>query len=249
MADLLRAIPQVRDGVAALLRIHLSRPATVKKGREKPAVYEAAMVGTAFCIVADRLMLTAHHVFNNGQPRRNADKFYALVVPQNGPRAYHFPVIAFPFEEPRFDFAVVELGACNTPGVRIPALPLTTRAQPDGAHVATVGFPSPLINALNVDNSGGFVGGDFFLKSHANEGIVSAQYEAGGIAFYELNVGWHHGESGGPIASLDDPVGVFSMMQRYRDIQTPHGKVAGPHMGAALRHVEGTLRGLGATFV
>ena len=92
-------------------------------------------------------------------------------------------------------------------------------------------------------------GGEFFLKSHANEGIVSAQYDMGGMRFYELNVGWHHGESGGPILRLDDPVTAFSVMQHYRNIKSPHGTVVGPHRGRSLVGVEQSIRNFGANVV
>lgn len=62
---------------------------------------------------------------------------------------------------------------------------------------------------------------------------------------YELNIGWHHGESGGPIVSLTDPLAAFSMMQQYRNVQSPHGIVAGPRRGCALSLIAAELAELG----
>jgi hypothetical protein len=88
-----------------------------------------------------------------------------------------------------------------------------------------------------------------FLKSHANTGIISAQYSMGQILDYELNVGWHHGESGGPIATASDNPAVFSLMQHYRNVQTPHGVVAGPHRGVSLSLIQQDLVNLGVSVV
>ncbi len=63
---------------------------------------------------------------------------------------------------------------------------------------------------------------------------------------YELNVGWHHGESGGPITTIDDPPTVFSVMQHYRNVQAPQGIVAGPHRGRALEAIQTDLTSFGA---
>lgn len=244
MSDLITAIPRLRESVAAVLRIRLTRPATVKKGKPKPAQFQALLGGTAFCVVPERFVVTAFHVLNGGQPRNPNDRFYALVVPGNGDPAFHFPVIGFPLERPDIDVAVLELGPCATAGVPLPAVPVSFSPQPDGTRVITLGFPAPEIVGLRLDDQGAFLGGELFLKSHANEGIVSARYSSSGIHVYELNVGWHHGESGGPIATLAPA--VFSLMQQYRNIQSPHGVVAGPHRGCALLSIQKELTSLGA---
>ena len=249
MADLNTAIPTVRDSVAAVLRIRMTRPEMVKKGKVRPAQFQASLGGSAFCVVADRYLVTAFHVLNGGQPRNPADKFYALVVPGNGDLVFRFPVAAFPVERPDHDIAVLEIGPCATAGVHIPAIPVSFALRADGTRVITVGYPAPKIVDLNVDSQGNYRGGQFFLKSHANEGIVSAQYTIGGVLVYELNVGWHHGESGGPIAAMEDQPAVFSLMQHYRDIQSPHGTVAGPHLGRALSGVQRELMALGVVAV
>ncbi len=249
MSDLSSAIQQTGDAVAAILRLHTVKPATVKKGKAKPAKISASLAGSAFCIVENRILLTAYHIFNSGKPRDPKDKFYAFIVPQNGPQAHYFPVVGYPFESLNLDIALIEVGACATAGVKLQTLPVTLEAQPDGSRVLTIGFPAPVIGAINVDQNGDYRGGDFFLKRHANEGIVSAQYDIDSVSFYELNVGWHHGESGGPIVRLDDPVAAFSLMQHYRNITAPQGVVAGPHSGRALKAIEQELIAVGASIV
>jgi hypothetical protein len=92
------------------------------------------------------------------------------------------------------------------------------------------------------------MGGQFFLKGHANEGIVSAQYEMGGAWHFEFNVGWHHGESGGPVFR-QEPLAAFAVMQYYRNMETPLGKVAGPHCGRALAEVRDRLVASGVAVV
>jgi hypothetical protein len=249
MAELATAIPIVRDSVAAVLRIRMTRPETVKKGKVRPAQFQASLGGSAFCVVADRYLVTAFHVLNGGQPRNPADRFYAFVVPGNGDPAFHFPVVGFQVERPDLDVAVLEIGTCATADVHIPALPVSFTPRPDGTRVITVGYPAPQIVSFNVDPQGNIGGGQLFLKSHANEGIVSAQYVFNGVLLYELNVGWHHGESGGPVAALEDQPAVFSLMQNYRNIQSPHGTVAGPHRGCALSGVQQELTAVGAVAV
>jgi len=258
MAGLISTIAVVRESVAAILRVHQARPERVKKDRVRPAEYQVSVCGTAFCIVQDRYLVTAYHVLNSGKPRDPQDNFYALVVPGNGNPSFIFPVISYPHERPDIDIAVIEIGACTTSGVQIPSIPVTFTLQTDGSRVITVGFPGPEITGVRLDGQGNFLGGQFLLKSHANEGIVSAQYvlnysNAGGktnsVPIYELNVAWHHGESGGPIATLTEPASVFSLMQRYRNIQSPYGIVAGPHFGCALFAFKQELTGLGATIV
>jgi hypothetical protein len=123
---------------------------------------------------------------------------------------------------------------------------VTFAAQQDGSRVLTVGFPAPEVRGLNIDSQGNYIGGQFFLKSHANEGILSAQYLLGQLQMYEFNVGWHHGESGGPVLRLDDPVAAFTVMQQYRNIESPHGVVAGPHRGCALSAIRQDIERLGA---
>lgn len=244
MANYLEAIPSVRDSVVAILRIHLARPETTKKGKTRPARVNCSF-GSGFCVMEDRYVMTAHHVLNGGKSRNTEDKFYAFTVPGNGDLAFHFPVVTFSMEKADLDLAVLEIGPCATPNIHLPALPVSFEPVTDGTPVVTVGYPAPEISNINIDPELNYKGGQFFLKSHANEGIVAAQYVLGGNRMYELNVGWHHGESGGPIASVGSIPAVFSMMQHYRNVQSPHGVVAGPHRGFALATVEADLAALG----
>lgn len=245
MLELDSAIPLVRNCVAAILRLHIIRPEVMKKGKSKPAKIGASVVGSAFCVAAERYLITAHHILNGGKPRNPADKFYAFLVPDNGVRAFHFPVVGFPVERADLDLAVLEVGPCATAGIRMAAIPVSLKQQVDGARVVTVGYPAPTIEGIGLDANGDYAGGQFFLKSHANEGIISAQYEIGDLRVYELNVGWHHGESGGPIVTLTDPPSAFAIMQHYRNIKSPHGVVAGPHRGIALSAIAKDLLTLG----
>jgi hypothetical protein len=244
MSDLITAIPTIRESVAAILRLHVVKPEKVKKGKVRPPQIIAALVGSAFCIVENKYLMTAYHTFNDSKLRDPNDKFYAFIVPRNDNPAYHFPVISFPLEKPDCDMAVLEVGPCATAGQRIPSIPVSFSQQTDGSRVVTVGFPAPEISKLSLDHKGNYQGGQFFLKSHANEGIVSSQYILSGNLVYELNVGWHHGESGGPIVALTEPPAAFSLMQHYRNIKSPHGVVAGPHRGYALSMIQQDLTNL-----
>lgn len=246
MPELSAAIKTVRESVVAIARVHLLKPETVEDGKVQPGKVNISF-GSGFCLARDRYVITAHHVLNGGQPPEAGDKYYAFVVPQNAEAAYHFPVAGIPVQKPEFDMAVLELGPCATPGISIPALPISFAPPPDGTHVVTLGFPAPEVVAVNVDNQGNYLGGQFFLKSHANEGIVAAQYLLGGLQVYELNIGWHHGESGGPIVRLSEPLAAFSMMQQYRNVQSPHGMVGGPRRGCSLAHIANELAALGIT--
>jgi hypothetical protein len=96
MSELLTAIPSVRESVAAVLRIHLLKPETIKKEKPRPARFNVSPCGSAFCVLANRYLLTAHHVLNNEKNRDPNDKFYIFVVPQNADRAFHFPVYWLP---------------------------------------------------------------------------------------------------------------------------------------------------------
>jgi hypothetical protein len=239
------AIPKLRESIAAILRLRLTKPETFDQGKIVPAEYEVGW-GSGFCVAADKYLVTAFHVLSAANARDPAAKFYALVVPGNGDPLHWFPVMSFPVERPNLDIAVLELGPCSTPGVHLSAVPVSFAPQPDGTQVLTMGFPAPEVAGLNADQKGNFLGGQFFLKSHANEGIVAAQYVlAGTLPYYELNVGWHHGESGGPITTLANEPAAFSLMQHYRNVQSPHGPLAGPRRGMALSAIQNELTALG----
>jgi hypothetical protein len=213
VADPSTVIPAVRESVAAILRIRMTRPETEKKGKVRSAQFQAALGGSAFCVVADRYLVTAFHVLKGAQPRYPADRFYAFTVPGNGDPASHFPVTAFPVERPDLDIAVLEIGPCATAGIHIPAVLVSFAPRPNGARVVTVGFSAPEIVGLKVSAQADHGVGQFLLKSHADEGIVSATYSLGPTLVYEFNVGWRHGESGGSVAALADQPAVFTLMQ------------------------------------
>src|SRR5262249_11744657 len=127
--------------------------------------------------------------------------------------------------------------------------PFTSNTPVDGVAVVTCGFPAPSVTGANLGADGTFLGnGQFFLMSHANEGIVAAQYAEDGRRMLEFNVGWCHGGRGGPIMSRADG-GVLAVMQGYRQVQTPHGIVMGPRRGRPLALMASTLTSLGATDV
>jgi len=239
-----QVISAIRGSVAAILRLRTKNGRPAAAGAPSTIEMDGSF-GSAFCVVRNRYLVTAHHTLNGGQRRDPGDRFYALVVPGNGDVAHTFPVVSFPVERPELDVAVLEIGSCATAGVELPAVPVAFAPRRDGTRVITVGFPSPEIQGLSVDPEGNYRGGQFFLKSHASQGIVSAQYGIGGVPVYEVDVGWHHGESGGPIAGLDDGAAVIALMQHYRNIQSPHGVVAGPHRGISLAAIRPELETLG----
>lgn len=243
MPDFANAISSVRDSICAVMRISLVPQQSVGG----PPQFNVAFVGTAWCVVENRYFVTARHVFNNGQPRNTNDSFSLFFVPNNGPQAFHTQVTGFTFEDQQNDLAIIEISSVPIQVGRVPATPVTLQNQRDGSRVLTYGFPSPVISAAAVDVNGNWRGGQLLLKSHANEGIIAGQYDVGGL-IYELNVGWHHGESGGPILR-PDPVAAFALMQTYRGIQSPHGTYPGPHHGRSLEAIRTTLQAIGAVVV
>ena len=232
-----RAIASVRDSVCGILRI---RPGPKKDQTQ------LAIVGTAWCVVRNRYFVTAHHVFNGGKTRDPADQFVILRAPANGPTLDSVSVTGYALEDASLDLAIVQVDVPASTAINIPPLPVTLKPQRDGTAVLTCGCPAPQVTGANVTSQGDLVGVQTFLMTHANEGIVAAQYIERGSLRYELNVGWHHGESGGPIFTLD-PVRAFAVMQDYRNIQTEHGIMAGPHRAFALGPIGDVLRKLGAT--
>ncbi len=240
MKDLIGAIAGVRDSVAAVMRI---------SPNSASSTYKVAFVGTAWCVVESRCFMTAHHVFNEGKPRNREDQFLLFFVPNNGPKAFHVPVTGFMLEDAVNDMAVVEIKTLPAELSRVAAIPMSSKIQRDGTNVLTYGFPSPVIATASVDAKGNWKGGQLLLKSHANEGIVAGQYhERAGSLVYELNVGWHHGESGGPICQIE-PVAAFSIMQSYRRIQHTQNVFAGPHQGRSLDAIKDALHSIGASIL
>ena len=233
-----QAISEARNGIVAIVRI-----------RQLPNnQFNVAICGSAWCIVKNKFLVTAHHIFNEGLARDVNDKFLVFSVPQNGPAAFHVPVVSFPLEDNTNDIAIIEIDTSVNPSFQVQNIPVTFRSHQDGEKVLTLGFPAPQIFNANIDANSSWLGGNMFLKSYANEGMISGQFDLEGQYMYEFNVGWYQGESGGPILSLN-PTAVFSIMQVYRNVATPHGVVPGPHQGRSLAQIENHLRRLGATIV
>ena len=245
MSTLIPAMKELRPCVADVMRI---RPDRRKRHPRQKAVFNLAFVGTAWCI-ADGIFLTAHHVFNSAAMRDRGDKFTLFLVPDNGNSAFHFPVVEYVLEDAVHDLAILRIDP-SAGQIRAQCLPVTFRQVDDGTGAITCGFPAPAIAGGQVAPDGSWLGGGkFFLKSHANAGIVAAHYPLDPYGpLYELNIEWHHGESGGPICQVE-PLAAFAVMQRYRNIQSPHGIMAGPHFGVALEVIEDTLKNAGATIV
>lgn len=247
MPNLIASIPTILASTCSIMRI--SRE-VITRGKKKAQIINVkASFGTGWCIVADKYVITAHHILNDMKPRNPNDRFYAFIVPGNAPLAFHFQVVGFPLEDQANDIAILEIGACSASGQHLQALPVTFQRPPDGTVVATYGFPSPQVFGINVNpDTLAYNGGQFQLKGNANEGIVSAQYDMNGVWVYEFNVGWHHGESGGPILLLE-PLAVFSIMQLYRKIQAPHGVMDGPRIGRSIEVIRNSLQQLGAMII
>jgi hypothetical protein len=246
MNDFAAGISGIRDSVAAVLKI--TREAPVDADAAATPTFGVAFVGTAWCVAANRYFVTAHHVFNNGKPRNPNDRFVLFFVPGNGLMGFHTQVTGFPLEDAANDMAVIEISALPAGVTNVPAISLSFDYPTDGTRVLTYGFPSPVITAAAVDADGNWGGGELLLKSHANEGIVAGQYEQNGAQIFELNVGWHHGESGGPVVRFE-PVAAFALMQSYRGIQSPHGVYAGPHQGRSIAAIRAALLPLGVAVV
>lgn len=240
------SIAAIRDSACAIMRV--TKKTTPHKGKPPKVEVNVGFVGTAWCIEPDRHVVTAHHTLNRGQARDHDDRFYVFTVPGNGQTAHPFPVTGFPLEDSTNDLAILEIGPSHDAGQHIPAVPVTMDRPPDGTRVYTYGFPSPQVASANIDEQLNFGGGRFFLKGHANAGIVAAQYDFNGQWYYEFNVGWHHGESGGPVVR-EEPLAAVAVMQHYRNIQSPHGVVAGPHRGIELATIQQQLAAGNATFV
>lgn len=250
MSNLNSKIIRLRESVVAILGLtQVSPPKTPASGKPTPAKYNVRW-GSGFCVVDNKYVVTANHVLlENNKARNPKTKFYAFIVPSNGNSAYHFPIKTFTLERKDVDMAILELGTCSDPKQNLPASPITFSTPSDGSKVITVGFPSPAVHAINADKKGNYKGGNFLLRSFANEGIVAAQYDLGKLPAIEFNVAWNIGESGGPIATQDDEPAIFSLMQHYRNVQTPHGIQPGPRRGLSLSLLKSDLKSIGVTIV
>lgn len=247
MSDFVAGIARVRDSVAAVMKITKEAPVDGGVAGALPA-FGVSFVGTAWCVVEDRYFVTAHHVLNNGRPRDESDRFVLFFVPDNALMGYHTDVTGFVREDAANDMAVIEIGAPPKGMAGVPALPIAFDRPVDGTRVLTYGFPSPVITAATVDIDGNWGGGQLLLKGHANEGIIAGQYDQAGAHIFELNVGWHHGESGGPVVRLD-PLATFALMQSYRGIQSPTGVYPGPHQARSIDSIRDALSSLPVSVV
>ncbi len=206
--------------------------------------FEMGFVGSGVCIADGKYVLTAQHIFNNAQPRDPLDKFVVFTLTENNLQAFHCAVVGFPIEHAAHDLAVVELGIARDKRFELDALTLSMSTEPEGMEVVTYGFPAPVVTGANLDKEGNFLGGgNFFLKGHANTGIVSAQYDLHGAVHYAFNVDWVHGESGGLVCELGS-LRLFTIMQSYRTIGTPNGTMAGPRLGRGFQGIQHELHAL-----
>lgn len=242
MNDVRNAIATIRDGVCAILRIAPAQEA----GR-----FNLDIVGTAWCIVSDRTFVTAHHVLNAGNPRDASHRFYVLRTPGNGRVLNYWPVAGFRLEDATRDLVILDAPVPANQGLVVPGIPVTMIPPEDGTPVLTYGCPAPVIASAGVSNQGDLKSIQTILFTHASTGIVAAQYQKATSPdiIFEFSVGWHHGESGGPVCRLDPEVAAFAVMQHYRNIQGPHGTMAGPRRGLALSAIQADLTSAGATLV
>jgi hypothetical protein len=241
--ELIPAIARIRRSACAILRI---RPKAVAPNvsTTAPPGFELGFVGSGACIARDRYILTAFHIFNNAQPRDPRDKFVVFTLTDDNLLAFHCPVIGVPLEHAAHDLAILELGKPVDPRFSLEPLAVSLDLVPEGTEVITYGFPAPVVKGANLSPTGDFLGGgNFFLKGHANTGIVSAQYDLHGAMNYAFNVDWVHGESGGIVCDLAN-TRLFTIMQSYRTIATPTGVMAGPRMGRGFQGIAVELREL-----
>jgi hypothetical protein len=242
MSDVRKAIAAIRDGVCAILRIAPSPVA---------GQFNLAIVGTTWCIASNRTFVTAHHVLNAGNPRDTSHRFYVLRAPGNGRALNYWPVTGFRLEDATRDLVILDAPVPAGQGLAVPGIPVTMTPPEDGTPVLTYGCPAPVIASAGVSNQGDLATIQTILFTHASTGIVAAQYRKSPSPdiIFEFSVGWHHGESGGPVCRLDREVAAFAVMQHYRNIQGPHGTMAGPRRGLALSAIQAELNSAGATFI
>jgi hypothetical protein len=242
MPDHVGAIATIRDAVCALLRVAPAGAA---------GQFQLGIVGTTWCVSPGGAFVTAFHVLNEGSARDPAHKYYVLRAPGNGTVLQYWPVQAFQLEDQARDMVVLHAPLLANAGFALPSIPVALAPPPDGTSVLTYGCPAPVISGVNVTNEGNLTSLQTILFTHGNTGIVAAQYPALPTTdiLFEFSVGWHHGESGGPVLQLEPVVAAFAVMQNYRDIEGPHGPMAGPRRGLALASIRPALLQAGATFV
>jgi Trypsin-like peptidase domain len=247
MMELKTVIATARRSVVAIMKVHPNG----KKDGAGNLQFDVGIVGTAFCVVSNKSYVTAHHVLNGGKPREAGDKFFVFRSQQRVGTIAHFPITHFHLEDAASDIAIFDAATPPGVGIDITSLPVCDGLQEDGTAVLTYGFPAPLVMAGSLDLTGNWVGGKVMIVGNANIGIVAGSEldAATNNLIYHFNVGWHNGESGGPVALLD-PLAVIAIMQANRDIVTQRGDtVRGPRIGRALSWVKAYLQAVGASFV
>jgi hypothetical protein len=231
---LVEAVARAREAIAAVAVV------TLRPGGE-PGF---RITGTAWCAGTPTTFVTASHVVN---PRGPGDRVFLLRRPDpQAPDPEIWEVAEVPLDDPHLDVAVLRVPASR---VGRP-IPLLGDPVPDGSRVLTLGCPSPTVRSRSVAADGQLVRVEALVAPFANEGIVSGHYvvelgDGGREALcYEFNVSWLNGESGGVILR-PEPFAAFAVMQSYRPITTPVGKVPGPRRGHALAAATAQLRALG----
>jgi hypothetical protein len=240
MSDAVAGIASIRDAVCGLLRIIPG---------QAPGQARLGIVGTTWCVSESGVFVTAHHVLNDGKARDPSHRYYVLRARENGQALEHWPVTGFRLEDGKRDLVLLDAPAPT--GLFVRAIPVALAPPPDGTPVLTYGCPAPAIHAATVSNEGNLVSIRTALFTHGNTGIIAAQYPAAPLTdtLFEFSVGWHHGESGGPILQLQPRLAAIAVMQHYRNIEGPRGTMAGPRRGIALAAIESELSGAGASFV
>ncbi len=224
-------VRSVRDSICGLLRVRALPDKQVN----------LAIVGTTWCVVQNRYFLTAQHVLNDGNPRNPADQFIIIRAPGNGTRLERFPVVGFRLEDAQHDFAILEIHDPATQGAMVPSLRISFESVRDGTDVLTYGCPAPRVTGASLAQ--GQLHFQTALVATANHGMVSAQFPPPEAPLYVFNVHWFSGESGGPILDTKT-LRVFSVMQRYMNVEAPHGIIAGPRMGRSLAAIRDHLQAL-----
>ena len=169
MSNMAGVVAGVRESVGALLRIR--KAADQSKAPPGEFQVERVVVGTAWCVVSNRYLVTAHHVFNSGGPRDLNDRFFAFFVPGNGAAIYHTPITSFPVENSAADLAVVEIEPRPGFPANVTALPITYSKPHDGERVLTYGFPAPVVTTAIIDNQLNWRGGSWSSKATPTRGL------------------------------------------------------------------------------
>jgi S1-C subfamily serine protease len=141
---LIRALPQIAKPIPPILTRRRGVVRVVIIGTDGREVYPVSH-GTGFAVAPDMIVTNAHVV-------REAlldDTLTIAVVPSDGDKAEYVRPISV---DPRSDLALLRI----TGEMRLPALTIAGRADPDSGEVSAVGYP------MNVDRAQGLDIGDIF---------------------------------------------------------------------------------------